>query len=73
MKPVISYCGIGKSRTYNPHHARREIQSDLFHRLTLGYTDHFKYPYDIFGLCPAYHGHKCTFATVASTVSDHRI
>lgn len=73
MKPVICHSGVGESRSGNPHHGRRKIQSDLFDCLALGDMNHFKHLYDVFRLRATYHGHKCTFATTSHTVSDNSI
>ena len=73
MKPVIGHSGVGKSRSDNPHHGRRKIQSDLFDRLALGDMNHFKHLYDVFRLRATYHGHKGTSATMSRTVSDNSI
>ena len=73
MKPAIGHSGIGKSRSDNPHHSRRKIQSDLFDCLAFGEMNHFKHPYDVFRLRATYHGHKSTSATTSRTVRDNSI
>ena len=73
MKPVIGHSGVGKSRSDNPHHGRRKIQSDLFDRLALGDMNHFKHLDDVFRLRATYHGHKGASATTPRTVSDNSI